>query len=317
MKITFLGTSAGCPTKYRNVSAIAVNFLGAKEWLLVDCGEGTQHQLLRSTLSLLKLKMVLITHMHGDHCLGLPGLLSSASLAGRKKPLIIIGPAILKQYIDVVFDITQSYLSFPIEYVDVDSKKQVFSDHLMEINTFPLSHRINSHAYQFKVKNNKNKLDVFKLKKDEIPMGEIWGKLQRGEDVLCENGVMIYSKTYILPPAPPITLVISGDNDNPSLLRDACKTANILIHEATFLQDIMHKVGEKTQHSSAALVAKFAEEVGVPNLVLTHFSSRYPDTSELEKEAKTFYRGHLCMANDFDEFQLNNLGELGKSTKSA
>ncbi len=319
MHITLLGTSSGVPTKQRNVSATAFNLKNKKEWFLVDCGEGTQQQLLRTKFSLLRLRAILITHMHGDHIYGLPGLLSSMQLSGRKKLLTVVGPKDLEAYVTSVFNYSQSYLDYPIDYVVVDECKEVYLEKSLRITSHPLSHRINSHAYQFTEIVSETKLDVAKLKHDEIPEGIVWGQLQRGEPVTLDNGSVLKCEDYYLAPSPARAVIIAGDNDNPDILKSACSKVDVLVHEATFTQKILEKVGAGPQHSSAKQIAQFAERNTIQNLVLMHFSARYhynreQDSSinDVEQEAKMHFNGNLFLADDFDCFELSKDGELSK-----
>ncbi|VAW99741.1 Ribonuclease Z [hydrothermal vent metagenome] len=319
MQITLLGTSSGVPTKQRNVSATAFNLKNNKEWFLVDCGEATQQQVLRTKFSLLKLKAILITHMHGDHIHGLPGLLSSMQLSGRKNKLQIIGPKTLETYITSVFNFSQSYIDYPIEYLAVEELEDVYFGHSIKIKCHELSHRINSYAYQFIEIPSHIKLDVNKLRQDNIPEGETWGRVQRGERVTLKNGSVIMGEDYFLPLDSARSIIISGDNDNPDLLENACNNADVLVHEATFTQLILDKVGAASQHSSAQQIAKFAQRNSLKNLVLMHFSARYhynrnqvSSIAEVEQEARKYFFGNLFLANDFDCFELSKAGILSK-----
>ncbi len=318
MHITVLGTSSGVPTKQRNVSATAFNLKNKKEWFLVDCGEATQQQLLHTKFSLLRLRAILITHMHGDHIYGLPGLLSSMQLSGRKKLLTVIGPKNLEAYITSVFNFSQSYVDYPIDYVVVEDNKNVYLEQSMSITSHALSHRINSHAYQFTEIVSGTKLDVAKLRQDEIPEGVIWGQLQRGEQVTLDNGIL-KAEDYYLAPSRARAVMIAGDNDRPDILKSACDNVDVLVHEATFTQSILEKVGAGPQHSSAKQIGQFAELCGLKNLVLMHFSARYhynreQDSSinEIEQEAKKYFHGNLFLADDFDCFELSKDAELCK-----
>ncbi len=319
MKITLLGTSSGVPTKQRNVSATAFSLKNKKEWFLVDCGEGTQQQLLCTKLSLLKLKAILITHMHGDHIYGLPGLLSSMQLSGRKKSLQIIGPKALEAYITSVFNFSQSYIDYPIDYVAVEESHDVYRDHSLMIQSHALSHRIDSYAYQFTEIASQTKLNVVKLRQDNIPEGKIWGQLQRGEQITLANGTEVTGTDYFLPASTARSVIIAGDNDNPGILKEACHHVDVLVHEATFTQATLEKVAKGSQHSSAKQIAVFAQQCALKNLVLMHFSARYhynteqaSSIAEIEQEAKKYFQGNLFLANDFDCFELSDDGSLSK-----
>jgi ribonuclease Z len=319
MEFIFLGTSSGTPTKTRNVSGIAVKMANSKSWYLVDCGEGTQHQILRTKLSLNTLKVIFITHVHGDHCYGLPGLLASATMQGRTAPLIIIGPSAIQELLETIQQITQMRLSYEINFINVENVSELIDVKQFDIEVVTLSHRVASFAYSFIEKNLKPKLNIDKLKQDGIKAGPVWGDIQKGKDVLLSNGNQLKAKDYLIETTNRRKIIVSGDNDNPSLLTESAKQANVLIHEATYTEYVAEKVGKLPQHSSAKTVAKFATETSIPNLVLTHFSPRYQDMNqhdnsitEIEREARNFYEGNLFLANDFDLFHLNMDGTLDK-----
>ncbi len=311
MKLVFLGTSAGTPTKLRNVTGLALEHTEAKTWYLFDCGEGTQHQLLHTRHSLAKLGAIFITHVHGDHTFGLPGLLASASMAGRTEPLPIIAPGPLQTFITLALETTQSRLSYELQFVDVGDTDFLWQDHTIKVTTAALSHRVPCFAYVIIEKRLEKSLLIDQLDADGIPAGPLWGRIHKGEDVVLEDGRRINSADYVAIKRQPRRIIIGGDNDTPELLRDVCNGTHLLVHEATYTQTVSDQVGPEPQHSSAEQVARFAESVGLPNLILTHFSSRYqfahksaPLIDEIEREAKDFYRGNLQLAQDFAEFEL-------------
>jgi ribonuclease Z len=324
MNITFLGTSSGVPTKTRNVSASVVKMESSKAWCLVDCGEGTQHQLLKVPFSLNNLKMICITHMHGDHCFGLPGLLATASMSNRTKPLIIVGPAELQTWLESTIELTQSRLTYPLEFVNVATQSDRLETYGFFIERVALSHRVPSFAYVFTEKNMKPMLDVAKLKAADIEPGPLWGAIQREENSILVNGDPIKAEYFLLAARKPRRIIVAGDNDSPELLADYAKEVDMLVHEATYTEEIALKVGKAPQHSCAKSVAQFASACQLNNLVLTHFSSRYQDETfagkgsiaEIEREAKRFYTGNVFLANDFDTYHLDMDGVLTKQESS-
>ncbi len=317
MKIIFLGTSSGTPTNSRNLSAIAVKMSNSKRWCLVDCGEGAQYRLLNSNLTLHNLQAIFITHVHGDHCYGLPGLLASATMAGRTDMLTVIGPDAVREYIDVTRKATQLRLSFELDFISIEEVSGLI--HLDEFNVeaIELSHRVPSFAYGFYEKNLPRKLNHNKLMDDGIESGPIWGRIQKVEDVLLPNGSILKSQDYLIEARKPRKIIISGDNDAPDLLAESSESANVLVHEATHTEDISKKIGEKPQHSTAKTISQFAENNTIRNLILTHFSPRYRDKDnddlsikDIENEARKHFNGNLFLANDLDTFNLNQQGQL-------
>lgn len=311
MEFTFLGTSAGTPTRSRNVTGLALCPSRPKPWYLVDCGEGTQHQLLRTRYSLMRLQAIFITHIHGDHTFGLPGLLTSASMLGRSEPLDIIAPIQVKQLINAVIDNSDSSLNYPLNFIDSEAPDFYWQDEHVHVTNVPLSHRVPCHAFIFNERNLERQLLQDKLREDGIGAGPEWGELQKGHDVLLEDGRLLRSDDYTHIPRTARRLIIAGDNDSPDLLSDAGKGCHVLIHEATYTQDVADRVGPWPQHSSAEQVARFAQQADLPNLVLTHFSSRYqggpggtPHINQLAAEAMQHYKGRLFLAQDFDSYRL-------------
>jgi len=314
MELIFLGTSSGTPTKTRNLSGVALKLQNSKYWHLFDCGEATQHQLLKTPLSLLKLRSICITHIHGDHCYGLLGLLASASMDQRKEELTIIAPSDIKNFLDAAFKYTQLTLSFSIQFIAIEeiTEPVVLNDFTIDITE--LSHRVPSYAFTVTEKNIEAKLDLDKLKADGIEPSPIWNKIQKRQDVSLEDGRILIAEDYLLTDRKPRVVTISGDNDNPELLKSINPTPDVIVHESTYTDGVLQKVGPKVQHTSAKQIAEFAESVGLKNLVLTHFSARYTDESidEIYNEARYYYSGNLFLANDFNVYHLNKGKELIK-----
>lgn len=319
MEILFLGTSSGTPTRQRNMSGVALRLRGARQWVLVDCAEGTQHRILRTPLSLNSLRAVFITHMHGDHCYGLPGVLASAGLLGRSEPLTIVGPPPLRGMIEAIMAASELTLPYPLTFLtphdlqDASLLQEALPD--LAVEATALSHRIPSWAYGFTESALERRLDTDKLRLDAVSPSALWGELQRGRDITLDDGRRIAAHDYLLPPRRARRIVVAGDNDRPELLMDAARGADVLVHEATYTEEILLKVGSGPQHSSALRVARFAQEAGVRNLVLTHFSPRYQDggplpLSLLEDEARAGFDGHLVLARDLDHLVLDRTGEL-------
>lgn len=320
MEFQFLGTSSGTPSKSRNVSGLALRARGSGHWALVDCGEGTQHQILRTRWSLHELRAVFITHMHGDHCYGLPGLLASAGMLNRTAPLFLVGPAALRRFVQGVMDTSELGLPYAIEFVDVETpgSADVLRDAVLpdfRVRATALSHRIPSWAYSFTERAVERKLDGAKLAAAGIAPGPAWGRLQRGEDVLLDDGRLLSAQAFLLAPRKARKIIAAGDNDRPQLLVDEARTAEVLIHEATYTEDVLRKAGPGPQHSSARMTASAAAVAGVPNLVLTHFSPRYQEHGALtiqaiEDEARAAYAGQLFLARDFAHYLLDRDGGL-------
>lgn len=325
MEFLFLGTSAGTPTRNRNVTGLALRKKQQRNWLLVDCGEGTQHQILKTALSLNSLSTICITHVHGDHCYGLPGVLASAGMGKRQAPLTVIAPRAIQEWFETTRQLTDLYLSYPITFVAVEDMQDAWVTEDFVIRAHPLSHRVPCYAYHFTERQTTSRrLNIAKLTEHNIPHAPYWRQLQQGENPQLPDGRQLHAEDYWLPAPPPRQVVVAGDNDTPALLQAACQDAQLLIHEATYTTEVSARVGEFPQHSDAARVAKFAASVALPNLILTHFSSRYapegcpsPSLDELAAEARLDYQGQLFLARDFDQFYLDAAGSLTRSATLA
>ncbi|MFL0805237.1 MAG: ribonuclease Z [Agarilytica sp.] len=321
MEMIFLGTSSGIPTRQRNVSGLIIKRRQSRSWCLVDCGEGTQQQLLRASYSLVKLSCIFITHIHGDHCYGLPGLLATATMAGRTEPLTIVGPKNIELFVKETMRLTDVRMSYELIFVDVETLGVQSVDRDFTVRPVTLSHRVPSYGYLFEEQCHRPKLNTEKLEQDGVPKGPIWGDITRKDRVTLEDGRTLSSDAYLLAPKASRRALIGGDNDTPMLLQAAADAIEVVVHEATYTQKVADKVGPGPQHSSARQVAEFAQGANVKNLVLTHFSARYHHPREAEREsigdiedeARQVYKGNLYLANDFDHFILEEENALVRS----
>ena len=231
MDLLFLGTSSGTPTRARNVSALALLEETGKAWYLIDCGEGTQHRLLRTPLSLHDLLAICITHVHGDHCYGLPGLLASAGVMGRKAPLTIIARRQHRDLVRATLSMSQSWLSYELDFHAVETLGEWRSPN-MRIEATELSHRVPCYGYSFSEARPDPRLDIDRLEHDGVPRGPLWGQLARGFDIEHEGACCAATTTWSFSRSPR-RIVVGGDNDRPDLLAETCRDAQLLVHEAT------------------------------------------------------------------------------------
>jgi len=355
LKLTFLGTSAGVPTKQRNVTALAIECLNphtsgvqqgsrqqnnqskkSRPWVLIDCGEGTQQQLLHTKLSLHQLAAICITHVHGDHCYGLPGLLASAAMSGRREPLTLIAPKAIATLLEAITATTELYLPFALDFIaieevlaeqgDMNKVSISLSDqHQLDIDITLLSHRVASHAFGITQTISRCILNTDKLVADGIPASALWGKLQQGEDVTTESNRRLHSVDYVNEEVQRTRVVVAGDNDTPNCLNKAVVNADLLVHEATYTHEMLTKIQAKNpdydpMHSSAQLLGEFAQAAGLKNLILTHFSARYqdfdnpnsktPNMANIRLDAQSVYQGNLWLAEDFAQYTVDGATDL-------
>lgn len=315
MDLIFLGTSSGVPTRNRNVSGTALIESSGRGWYLVDCGEATQHQVMRTPLSLQALRGCFITHVHGDHCFGLPGLLASAGMSGRVEPLDIVMPVALHPWLRLSLTVSQSWLPFEL-HLHASETFDGWQNATVQVNSVALSHRVPSQGFVFTEPDPHPRLDTQRLEAEGIPRGPLWGELAHGREVE-HAGRLFRAEQFLRPARPAQRIIICGDNDTPELLEEVADGADVLVHEATFTQALIDHNQEAYGHSSAAAVARFAELTGIPNLVLTHFSARYQDNTErspsiddIYREAAAHFTGKLLLARDLQRYHLDRDGQL-------
>ena len=306
MQVTFLGTSSGVPTRARNVSAVAVRLAQRSELWLFDCGEGTQHQFLRSDLRLSQLRRIFITHMHGDHVFGLPGLLASLGLSGSSGGVDLYGPDPLESYLEGVLRTSSTRIGYPLEVHQVRSAAEanriVFEDADLTVRATPLHHRVPAYAYRVEEKPKPGRFDINKAQELAIPPGPVYAALKRGETVTLEDGRRIDGRTLCGPERAGASLVYCTDTVFCEAAVSLAKGADLLIHESTFSHAEADMAFQR-QHSTSTMAAQTAAEAGVGQLVLTHLSPRYAPgnavtADDLLAEAKAIFP-NTVLAKDF------------------
>ncbi|AIJ05205.1 ribonuclease Z [Methanocaldococcus bathoardescens] len=275
MKLIFLGTGAAVPSKNRNHIGIAFKFGG--EVFLFDCGENIQRQMLFTEVSPMKINHIFITHLHGDHILGIPGLLQSMGFFGRDKEINIFGPEGTKEVVENSLKLGAHYIEFPIKVYEIYEKKPItiYKEENYEIIAYPTEHGIPSYAYIFKER-KKPRLDIEKAKKLGVKIGPDLKKLKNGEAVKNIYGEIVNPEDVLLPPKKGFCLAYSGDTVP---LEDFGKYLNelgcdILIHEATF-DDSSKDIAKDNMHSTIGDAVNIAKLANVKALILTHISARY------------------------------------------
>ncbi|AEH06412.1 ribonuclease Z [Methanothermococcus okinawensis] len=277
MKIVFLGTGAAVPTKNRNHSSIGLKFDG--EILLFDCGEGAQRQMIYTDISPMKINNIFITHLHGDHILGLPGLLQSIGFNGRTEPINIYGPPETKETIENILKIGYHSINFNIKVYELSTKNpmKIKDTEKYEIYSYPMNHSVPTVGYIFREK-KKPQLNLKKAIELGVEVGPNLKRLKDGYPIKIKNGKIIYPEDVLLPPKKGICIGYSGDTTPLEDFGEFLKSlgCNILIHEATFDSSKKDNALE-TMHSTIGDAVNIAKIAGVTELILTHISARYDD----------------------------------------
>jgi len=306
VQVTFLGTSSGVPTRARNVSAVALRLPQRSELWLFDCGEGTQHQFLRSDLRLSQLRRVFVTHMHGDHVFGLPGLLASLGLAGSSNGVDLYGPDPLEAYLQGVLRTSSTRIGYPLAVHRVREAAEngtvLLEDDDIIVRTTPLTHRVPAYAYRIEEKPRPGRFDVDQARALAIPPGPIYAALKRGETVSLDDGRRIDGRQLCGPTRPGVSVVYCTDTVFCEAAVALARGADLLIHEATFSHGEAEMAFQR-QHSTSTMAAQTAAEAGVQQLVLTHLSPRYApgnvtSADDLLAEARAIFPNTI-LAKDF------------------
>ena len=297
LDVVFLGTAASVPSAGRGLSSMLVRRGGDR--ILIDCGEGTQRQLMRST-GLADLDVILITHLHADHVLGLPGLVKTFGLRDREKPLVIAGPHSLEQFWQAMRRTVIGTLPYDVEIVPVHHEVAWQGDGY-RIEAIPTEHGVPSVGYALVEDDRPGRFDADRARELGVTDVRDFGVLQRGGVVTTAVGDVVRPDDVLGEHRLGRRIVYTGDTAACSAVRDAARDATLLVHEATFLQEDADRA-RQTRHSTALDAALTAAAANVQLLALTHVSTRYPPRA-LEEEATTVFE-RTVVARDFDRIDL-------------
>lgn len=293
-EITILGSSSATPVYNRNPSAQLLNC--NEKFYLIDCGEGTQQQLIRFNIKPSKIDLIFISHLHGDHYFGLIGLLSSMHLNGRIKPIKIFAPAALKDILEIQFKYSETILRYPIEFFPIDAGQSsaIYQNSDLMVETIVLNHRIPCTGFKFSQKIRLRKLLVERLEEEKIPV-EYFPLLKRGVDLELPNGIVLKNADYTLDPDQPKTYCYCSDTLADDSYTSQLEDCTMLYHEATFLHELLERANQ-THHSTALQAGEVAKRVGATQLLIGHFSSRYKTLHPLIEEARSVFENtHLAI----------------------
>ncbi len=295
MRVTFLGTSGAVPTTQRAPSAVLVNREG--ERFLFDCGEGTQRQMMRFGTGF-DVSHIFVTHLHGDHILGIPGLVQSLDFNDRTAPLAIHVPAGSRDEIETLVHAGGHRPGYPVRIHEVSPGSVAYDAADFAVRTVETDHRTRSMGYALVEDDRPGRFDRERAEELGVPVGPKFGRLHEGESVELDDGRIVRSEQVVGPPRPGRTLVYTGDTRPVDAVVDVARDADLLIHDATFADDEAERA-RRTGHSTAREAAEVAARAGVARLALTHISSRYAARwEELEREARAVFDGECFVASD-------------------
>jgi ribonuclease Z len=287
-EVTILGSSSSTPIFNRNPSAQLLNV--NEKYILIDCGEATQNQLLNFGLKSNRIDQIFISHLHGDHYLGLVGLLSSLHLNGRTKPMDVFGPAELKEIIDLQFKHSQTIIRYPINFKPTsdDKRYKIFENYDLAVDSFPLDHRIPCTGFIFTEKQRLRKMIKSKIDDLAIP-AEMIPLIKNGQSFKDKKGKIHLSEELTTEADQPKTYAYCSDTICSWKYLNYISKVDMLYHEATFMNDMIDRA-EETFHTTALQAAEVALKAEVKKLLLGHFSARYRDLNPLLEEAKTVFQ---------------------------
>jgi ribonuclease Z len=300
MHVIFLGTAGSVPTLERSLPAVLIK--RQNEQLMFDCGEGVQRQMIKVKAGFHKKMKIFVSHMHGDHVLGLPGLLQTMALMDRQKKLEIYGPEGIKQFLECVRESLHFGLTFPVEIHEVYDAGVICEEKDYVVEAAGSNHVVLGLAYAFVEKPRPGKFYPEKARALSVPEGELWSKLQHGDKIKLSNGRVVSPEEVLGLPRKGRKIVYTGDTRPFKGFAKFAASADLVIHDSTF-DDTLSEKAEIDGHSTPGQAAQQAKRAKAKRLVLTHISARYADTGLLLEQARKVFRNTL-VAEDFMELEL-------------
>jgi ribonuclease Z len=300
LRVVFLGTGAAVPTAHRSLPAVLLQ--RGNEQVLFDCGEAAQRQMIIAKTGLHKRMHIFITHLHGDHVLGLPGLLQTMALMDRQKPVDVYGPVGLAHFLDCMRETLQFQLTFEVVVHEFADAGVVCDQEEYTVFAVHSNHSITSFSYAFVEKPRAGKFHPEKAKALGVPVGEAWSRLQRGVEFVLPDGHVVKPEDVSDAPRKGRKIVYSGDTKPFEAFAGFAVDADLVVHEATF-DDALAEKADVDGHSTPSQAATQAKAAGAKQLVLTHISARYSDAALLLEQAKKVFP-NTVVAQDFLELEL-------------
>ena len=302
MKLTILGCHSATPGININPTSQVLEI--KNHMFLIDCGEGTQVELRRNKVKFSRIKHIFISHLHGDHYLGLTGLISTFGLLTRETELHIYAPKGLKEVITLQMKLSDSWTKYQLIFHELSSKSSelIYEDDKVEVHTIPLKHRIYTNGFLFQEKENDRKIDINLVTEANIDKA-YFRKLKQGFDVENEDGVLISNKKVTKDPIPAKSYAFCSDTIYNEDIIPIIKDCSVLYHESTFL-DKNESLCARTKHSTAKQAATIAKKANVGTLILGHYSTRYNDYNEFKSEAKTVFE-NVLLSKDGKSFNFD------------
>ena len=286
--LTILGFNSAIPTV--NSSPTAQLLEMDERLYLIDCGEGTQVQLRKAKARFSKINHIFISHLHGDHCFGLPGLIASFRLLGRDTPLHVYGPKGIKEMLETIFRLTETHRGFEVVYHELASKEseKIYEDKRLEVWTIPLDHRIYCNGYLFKQKPYERRLNMEEIRKyPEIEICD-YHNLKAGKDFVLSDGFVLKNDALTLPGKVPVSYAFCSDTRYLESIIPIVKDVTVMYHETTFLHDLK-EMADYTGHTTALEAATIAQKANVGKLIMGHFSNRYDNLNVFTDEAQKVF----------------------------
>ncbi|MEL4307705.1 ribonuclease Z [Joostella sp. CR20] len=299
VKLHILGCYSATPRAFTNPTAQILEIKG--HVFLIDCGEGTQVQLRKQKIKFSRIKHIFISHLHGDHFFGLPGLLSTFRLLGRDTPLHVYGPKGIKDAVTLMLKVGSAWTNYPLIFHELTepTSEVIFEDEKVTVTTIPLKHRVYTNGFLFEEKVGDRKLDINAVLNYNIDKC-YYQNIKKGKDVTLEDGTIVSNEKLTQDPPKPKSYAFCSDTSYKEDIVPIIKGATLLYHESTFLEP-HEKLALETGHSTAKQAAQIAKQAEVGKLILGHYSTRYSSLEEFKEEAAQVF-SNVDLAEDGKEF---------------